>query len=66
MTMLVTQSVQIRGLTAEQYEILRYQCRLASALDLDNLPEYNADNPQTYDFQGRELKGVCIGLRMKN
>ncbi len=27
--MLVTQSIQIRGLTAEQYEILRYQCRLA-------------------------------------
>jgi putative transposase len=29
LSMLVTQSIQIRGLTAAQYEILRYQCRLA-------------------------------------
>ncbi|MDJ0600970.1 MAG: transposase [Crocosphaera sp.] len=29
---------------------------LASALDLDNLPEYNADNPQTYQFSGKRIK----------
>lgn len=29
---------------------------LASALDLDNLPEYNADNPQTYQFSGKRIQ----------
>ncbi len=29
---------------------------LASALDLDNLPEYNADNPKTYEFSGKRIK----------
>ncbi len=29
---------------------------LASALDLDKLPEYNADNPQTYEFSGKRIK----------
>ncbi|MDJ0580060.1 IS200/IS605 family accessory protein TnpB-related protein [Crocosphaera sp.] len=29
---------------------------LTSALDLDNLPEYNADNPQTYEFSGKRIK----------
>ncbi len=29
---------------------------LASALDLDSLPEYNADNPKTYEFSGKRIK----------
>ncbi|CCQ68623.1 hypothetical protein CWATWH0402_2006 [Crocosphaera watsonii WH 0402] len=29
---------------------------LASALDLDELPEYNADNPKTYQFSGQRIK----------
>ncbi len=29
---------------------------LASALDLDKLPEYNADNPKTYEFSGKRIK----------
>jgi IS605 OrfB family transposase len=29
---------------------------VASALDLDSLPEYNADNPQTYQFSGKRIK----------
>ena len=28
---------------------------LASAYNLDNLPEYNADNPQTYQFSGKRI-----------
>ncbi len=29
---------------------------VASAYDLDALPEYNADNPQTYEFSGKRIK----------